>query len=269
MNCQIPFRINNLWLTATFFLLSTLNLLAAPLPQPTGKLVSDFADLLTPQEESALELKLRAYNDSTSTQIAIVTETTLGDDDAQNRSYEIASNWSIGQEGKNNGILIYVARNERKIFIQTGYGVEGFLTDAMSRRIIETIIKPAFRQEQYFIGLDGATDKIISLGNGEFQAEPISEIAPLVVLLLFLLFFLLIVFISYKAQKANNRGYNRRGYYDYDNPRNSGGGWWIGTGGFGNGNDDSWGRGGGGGGFGDFGGFGGGSFGGGGAGGDW
>jgi len=246
------------------FLLLLLPFIAAakevpPAPNPP-RLVSDFAGILSSDEVQMLEQKLTAYDDSTSTQIAIVIEQTLDGDDVFDYSLRLATAWGIGREGKNNGILIYVAIADRKLWIQTGYGTEGFLPDALAKRIIERIITPNFRSQNYYQGLNMATDAIIQLGNGEYVNEDAGQGGnlPLPVIVIFLVIFILIMIIIGKG----GGGGNKRGRYD------SGGGGWIMFGpGFGGGGGGSsgWGGGGGGG----FGGFGGGDFGGGGAGGSW
>ena len=100
-----------------------------------------------------MEQKLLRYQDSTSTQIVVVTLTSIGSNDIAMYGAELAQKWGIGQKGKDNGVLILVAKNERKINISTGYGVEHLLTDALSRRIIETLIKPQFKLQNFYAGL--------------------------------------------------------------------------------------------------------------------
>lgn len=235
-----------------------------PRPVPP-RLVNDYARLLSPGEAEALEQKLVAYNDSTSTQIAIVIENSLEGDDVFDYSLRLAQSWGIGQDEGDNGVLIYVALQDRKLYIQTGYGAERFLPDAMAKRIIENILKPAFREGQYYQGLDQAASVIMQLGAGEFTAEPRHEDEgfPWMTLLLLIV---LIIFFSYlsrigryhhRRDDDDDGGYWRGGRYD-TGPRGgwvmfppSGGGGWSGGGGGG------------------FGGFGGGDFGGGGAGGSW
>ncbi|MCF8247623.1 MAG: TPM domain-containing protein [Saprospiraceae bacterium] len=234
-----------------------------PAPNPP-KLVNDFAGILSSGEVQALEQKLVAYDDSTSTQIAVVIEETLDGDDVFDYSHRLATAWGIGREGKNNGILIYIAIADRKLWIQTGYGTEGFLPDALAKRIIERIIAPNFRNQNYYQGLDQATTAIIQLGNGEYVNDDPRDSGnlPIPVIIIFLVLFIVIIIIISKG--GGGGGYNRRGRYD------AGGGWIM----FGPGGGSGWGGGGGssgwgGGGGGGFGGFGGGGFGGGGAGGSW
>lgn len=252
------------FLSATLLLLPLL--LAAkevpPAPNPP-KLVNDYVGILSSGEVQALEQKLVAYDDSTSTQIAVVIEETLDGDDIFDYSYRLATAWGIGRQGKNNGILIYIAIADRKLWIQTGYGTEGFLPDAMAKRIIERVITPNFKQQNYYQGLDAATSAIMQLGSGEYINEDMGEGKglPIAVIIIFVVLFIVIIIIISKGGGGSGGGYNRGGRYD------AGGGWII----FGPGSGSGWGGGGGGGfsGGGGFGGFGGGGFGGGGAGGSW
>ncbi len=231
-----------------------------PVPNPP-RLVNDFTGTLSSGEVAALEQKLVAYDDSTSTQIAVVIENSLEGDDIFDYSYRLAEGWGIGRQGKNNGILIYIALGDRKVRIQAGYGAEGFLTDAMSRRIIERVIVPNFRQQNYYQGIDQATDYIIKLGNGEFTNENVGggEETPIPVIIIFIIIFIIIIILISKGGGGGG-GYRRSGRYD-----SGSGGWII----FGPGSGGNWGGGGGGFDGGGFGGFGGGGFGGGGAGGSW
>ena len=250
-------------------------------PSAGRKLVNDYAQMMSPREVNQLERKLTEYNRQTSTQIAIVTEPSLNGADEFNRSLEIAESWGIGQADNDNGILIYVAEAERKIRIQVGFGAEGFLPDIMAKRIIENIMKPAFRVNKYYQGFDEATTVMMDLGQGEYTAEDwgkktTSGGIPTIVILLFLI--LLIIFLSRVSddEDDDDGGYYRGGRYDMDEwerrqrrkRRRRGGGWIFipGSGGFGGGGGFDGGGGFGGGGFG---GFGGGGFGGGGAGGGW
>ena len=134
--------------------------------------VYDYASLLTPEQKAALEQKLIRYSDTTSTQIVVaITQDLCGGDIAMTAT-EWAHAWGIGQKGKDNGIFLLVSPSDRKLFIATGYGVEGTLTDALTRRIIETRILPSFRQGDYYTGIDAGVEAIFEVLSGEFQAEP-------------------------------------------------------------------------------------------------
>jgi uncharacterized protein len=104
-------------------MLSSFALVAQTFPQRPNppKLVNDFAAVMSANEVSALEIKLVAFNDSNSTQIAIVTLKSIGEYDIAEYAFELGEKWGIGQKGKNNGILILIAPAERKVFIATGH----------------------------------------------------------------------------------------------------------------------------------------------------
>lgn len=233
-----------------------------PLPNPP-KLVNDFAGILQPQESNQLEQKLRIYNDSSSTHIAIVIENSLEGDDVFDYSFRLAQNWGIGQKDKNNGALIYIAIQDRKIRIQVGYGLEATLTDAACKQIIEELIKPTFKQGQYYAGLDAATSRILAITKGEYQAEPKSANGGKSKLIIIIIIVVALLLLS----AFNKNGGGGRTY------SSSGSDWWtaamIGNAMSGSRNrgGSSWGDFSSGGG--SFGGFGGGGFGGGGSGGDW
>lgn len=250
-----------------------------PRPQP-ARLVNDEVGLLNAAEKQNLERKLVQYNESTSTQIAVVIERSLEGDDVVDYAVRLAQAWGIGQEDKDNGVLIYVSVQDRKMGIATGYGTEGFLTDAISTRIRNEILRPAFQSQQYYQGLDKATNTIIQVAKGEYTNDnprPKKRSSNTGIpfgLIIFVIILMLIIF-SYMGRgnddDDDDGGYYRGGRYDdrRERRRSSGGGGWFffPTGGFGGGG----GSGGdfGGGDDGGFGGFGGGDFGGGGSFGDW
>lgn len=224
-----------------------------PRPNPP-RLVNDLAGILLRQEVDALESKLVAYNDSTSSQVAIVTIKSTGAYDISDVALKIFRDWGIGTKEKNNGLLILVAVDDRKVWIATGYGMEGAVPDAIANRIIDQIIKPNFREGHYYQGLDEATNAIAKAAAGEYKAIPRKSGSRKGGSI----FIAIIVFIILASIINNRRGggttISRRGFGGW-------GAWPMGGGGGG-----GWSGGGGGGGFG---GFGGGSSGGGGAGGSW
>lgn len=141
-----------------------------PRPSPP-RLVNDLAGLMQPNQVQQLEQKLVAYNDSTSSQIAIVTVPSLGDADIFDYAQELYRSWGIGQKKSSNGILLLVAQQEHQVRIHTGYGLEGAIPDVLAKRIISNTITPAFKQQQYYEGLDRATDQLIELAKGEYKAD--------------------------------------------------------------------------------------------------
>ncbi|WP_149304925.1 TPM domain-containing protein [Pareuzebyella sediminis] len=229
--------------------------------------VYDYIDLLSDGQEKALEQKLIRYSDSTSTQIVIAIISSTEGENINYLGAQWGQKWGIGQEGKDNGILVLLARDDRRIAINTGYGVEGSLTDALSRRIIENIILPQFRQDNYYAGLSDGADAIFKVLNGEFKEDRTlndGQGFPLAPLLPFIIFIVILIILSRRNRRGGGgSGGKSRGLDIWDmiilsNMGRSSGSGGFGSGGFGGGS---------GGGFG--GGFGGGGFGGGGASGGW
>ena len=240
---------------------------ARPEPQ---RLVNDFAGLLSAEQKNLLEYKLVNFNQRTSTQIAIVTIKSIAGYDPFDYSNKLAEKWGIGQKGKNNGILILVkpkVGTERgEVYIQVGYGLEGVVPDAVAHQtLVENELLPAFRQNDYFKGLDRSTDVLISLTSKEFTADQyVKSIHKreksgggggfIIIIIILIIFFVL--------RRGNSSG-SGTGFLgglllmDMLGGGRHGGSW----GDFSGGGGSSGG--------GDFGGFGGGSFGGGGAGGSW
>jgi uncharacterized protein len=254
------------------FLISHMGLAQANIPpKPTLQTsVYDGAKLLSGFEKEALEQKLISYSDTTSTQIVVATVNTIQGENIALYAAEWAHQWGIGRAKEDNGVFILVAKDDRKLTIQTGYGVEHLLTDALSKRIIENIITPEFKQGNYYEGLDRGTGAIIEVLSGEYKATPQSESegSGIPFWLIILFFIILMIILSSRNRGGGNRGRKRndvaRSLLEAIILSRAGRGGFGGGGGFGG----SSGRGSfGGGGFG--GGFGGGGFGGGGASGGW
>ncbi|MGB1111895.1 MAG: TPM domain-containing protein [Schleiferiaceae bacterium] len=155
-------------LPVSLFAQNAQDLLNAPAPK---QLVSDYSDILSPKEEAYLENLLLDYADTTSTQIAVVTVETTGGDNINLITAEIAANWEIGQQGKDNGCLILVASGDREISIQNGYGLEPYLTDFTSKQIIENDILPEFKGGSYFKGLVAGSNAIMQVLDGTYEGK--------------------------------------------------------------------------------------------------
>ena len=134
---------------------------------PTG-FVNDFAGILSQSEKSALEQVLVSFEKETSNEIAIAAIPSLEGDTIENYAEKLFVDWKIGKEGKDNGVLILVARDDRMVRFEVGYGLEGALTDAQSAWIIDNEIVPRFRDGKYFEGLSGAVGRIMSATRGEY-----------------------------------------------------------------------------------------------------
>jgi uncharacterized protein len=235
-------------------------------PNPP-RLVNDFAGLLSADENRQLERELVSYNDSSSNQMAVVTLKSLGDYAIEDYALEMGRKWGVGRKAKNNGVLIIVSVDPRKINISPGYGLEGALPDLLCKRIITNEITPSFKQGQYYLGLSNGVKSIRSAAKGEYVNEDKGKNSggDDFSFWLFIILFgiiLLFIIISSNRNRASYYGPNRRRHYD-----NGGGGWIFWNGGGSSSGGSDWGRNEGS----DdtFGGFGGGDFGGGGASGDW
>jgi uncharacterized protein len=145
---------------------------AAPdFPPLTGRIV-DEAGILPAQAETELAAQLAAHEHASGNQVVVVTLKSLRGVTIEDYGYQLGRHWGIGQKGRNNGALLIVAPSERKMRIEVGYGLEGVLTDAVSRDIIERLIKPPFRQGNYEQGIRAGVDAILAALSGEYQAPP-------------------------------------------------------------------------------------------------
>jgi len=225
--------------------------------------VYDYAHTMSTSEAKMLEEKLVRYSDSTTTQIVVITTETLNNEDINVVGPKWAHAWGIGQQDTDNGVLILVAKNDRKVGIYPGYGVEHKLIAATGKQIIDYVITPAFKNGNFYSGLDHGADAIFEVLKGTYKGERKKDKngggMPVI--------FFVIIFIVILAIITRKRGGGNSG--------NGGGGFGLGEmiilsslgrGGFGGGSSGG-GFGGGGGGFG--GGFGGGGFSGGGSSGSW
>jgi uncharacterized protein len=254
---------------------------AQTFPPLSGRVV-DQADLLTPAQEADLTAKSAALEKQTGRQFVIATVSSLEGRTIEDYGYRLGRAWGIGQKEEDNGVILLVAPNEKKVRIETGYGARVFLTDAVSSVIIREAILPQFRKGDFGAGIEAGAQQIITqmqlppaeaakraqaIGAAEKARAENEGPNPLPVIFIVIIFFVIIGAI---ARRAGGRGYRSRrhggispwvilwGLNALSNGSRGGGGGW-GGGGFG---------GGGGGGFGGFSG-GGGGFGGGGASGGW
>lgn len=226
-------------------------------PSPP-KLVNDYTKTLTPDQAQTLEDKLVAFDDSTSTQIAVVLVPSLDGYDISEYALKLGRDWGVGGKEFSNGVVLLIATGDRKINISTGYGVEGALPDITASHIIEDIIKPNFKGNDYYRGIDEGTNAIIKSVKGEYNTPRDKKQAPSAATIIFIII-LIIVFLAISSGKGGDGGgtfMSRRGYRGFGGPVIWGGGSGSGWGG---GSSSG----------GGFGGFGGGSFGGGGASGSW
>jgi uncharacterized protein len=285
-------------LIATLFALIAAPLAAQPqFPELTGRVI-DNADILTPEVEAALTAKLEGLETQSQRQLVIATVPDLQGYDISDYGYQLGRAWGLGDETRNDGALLLIAPNDRKVRIEVGYGLEGYLTDALSSLIIQNQILPAFRDGNFPRGIEAGTDAIIT--QLQLPPEEAAQVAaeagkaresdggfPIGVLIWFAFMFFFFV-LPLLAGRKRRRKYRSKGAGPWGDRKDSLGRdmgdtardiilWEVGSailrGVLSGGDDDGgggWGGGGGGGGFGGGGfGGGGGSFGGGGASGGW
>ncbi|WP_461790039.1 TPM domain-containing protein [Pedobacter sp.] len=246
-----------------YILFITVGGFAQEFPAKPNRLVNDYTNTLSSTQIASLESKLVAFDDSTSNQIAVVVIKSVGDYDINEYAYKLGRAWGVGGKEKSNGVVLLVALGDRKLSIQTGYGLEGALPDIYTKRIIENDIKPYFKDGNYYEGINSGVDSIIKLTKGEYKNDkPRGRKGPggagsgLIILIIVII---IIILIKRGGGGGGGQVIGGRGVSDaifwgllFGSGRNSGGG------GFGGGSSG-----------GGFGGFGGGSFGGGGSSGSW
>jgi len=144
----------------------------APVPP---RLVNDFAGILSPQEESRLERDLVAFSDATSKQIVVVTVKNLGAYTPAEFTKALGNKWGVGQKESDNGVVIMVkptgGAGERHTYIATGYGLQGALTDAVCKQIVDQTMIPAFKRGHFYSGIQQATVLIKQLTTGKISVE--------------------------------------------------------------------------------------------------
>ncbi len=153
---------------------ATTALAAEDVPFLSGR-VNDYAHLLSDDEHGRLETKLAELEKTTGAQVAVLTVDTLGDEPIEDYAMRVVETWKLGQKEKNNGVLLLVAKADRKMRIEVGYGLEGVLTDAKCSRIIAELMRPRFRSGEFGAGIDAAADAIGGFIRGE---SPLPAEAP-------------------------------------------------------------------------------------------
>jgi uncharacterized protein len=219
--------------------------------------VNDYAGLLDPASRADLDQKLKAFEDQTTNQIVVVTFPSLEGESLEDFSIRLAEKWKIGQKGRDNGVILLIFKNDRKLRIEVGYGLEGVLPDAISKSIIQNEIVPHFKQGDFKGGIFAGVDAIMAATKGEYQARTPGALPPwaafLFLILLFLFFIPLLIYALFLRPLFSFFWPHR--FPPYRSSYSGGSSGWS----------SSWGGGGGGGGFSG----GGGSFGGGGSSGSW
>jgi uncharacterized protein len=151
-----------------FFLASAGNALDVPKLQGY---VNDYAGMISPEAKGELERELAAFEKTDSTQIVILTVPSLEGAEIEDFGIRVADSWKIGQKGKDNGVIFIVAKQDRKMRIEVGMGLEGRLTDLLAGRIIDLVVKPRFKRGDYDGGFISGVSALIDATRGEFKSE--------------------------------------------------------------------------------------------------
>lgn len=139
---------------------------------PLQQHVTDLTQTLSANEQAALESKLAQFEQQKGSQIAILLIPTTQPEAIEQYAIRVAEAWKLGRKGVDDGILILVAKEDRKMRIEVGYGLEGIVPDSIANQVILDAMKPRFKQDDFYGGLDVATDQLIARINGEPLAEP-------------------------------------------------------------------------------------------------
>lgn len=212
-----------------FYLIFTSFLIAQSDVPILKQYVNDLTNSLTMSQISSLERDLKTYDDTTSNQIVVLMINTLEGEDLVDFSISVAEKNKIGRKGKDNGILILVVKNDRKVRIEVGYGLEEVIPDALASNIIRNIMIPYFRKGNYYEGLHRGILTLQDAIAGKYTAENSDRGGKISIIVLIIT--LLAIFIFLNLVGRFNRGwhYYRGGWYSYPKGRS----YWGGFGGFG------------------------------------
>ncbi|MGZ5596637.1 MAG: TPM domain-containing protein [Usitatibacter sp.] len=147
---------------------------AVPVPKLSAR-VTDLTGTLTAAERDALEAKLRAFETAKGSQVAVLIVPTIGSETIEEFAGRVTDEWRLGRKGVDDGALFVIAKQERRLRIQTGRGVQGTLTDALSKRIVSDIVAPRFRSGDFAGGIDAGADAIMKAIEGEDLPLPAQQ----------------------------------------------------------------------------------------------
>jgi uncharacterized protein len=207
------------------------------IPELWGTRVHDEAKVLSHEFTVQLEQTLKTHEDSTSNQIAVLIVPTLQGEILEEYTLKVAESWKLGKQEKDNGVLLFIAINDRKARIEVGEGLEGALPDATCSQIIRNELAPYFRQDNYEGGVNASITAIIKAIRGEYvaDAEPVKKRRTRGGSFMGTLIILIIIIIISSLRNRGNRGggwSSGAGWYGGGWSGRSGGGGWSGGGGF-------------------------------------
>jgi uncharacterized protein len=211
--------------------------LAQPAYPPLSGRINDGANLIAPEARQRIEAKLKAHGDKTTDQFVVATVPTLQGVSVEDFANGLFRFWKLGDGAKNNGVLLLVAPTERKVRIEVGYGLEGALTDALSKVIITTAIAPKFKTGDFAGGVEAGVDAILAILTGdaeEWQRRAVvrddaMSTADILLVLLFVAIFLTILIAAFRGQKAGARQHRTRDGRWITLPASTSSGWSTGS----------------------------------------
>ncbi|NQV90053.1 TPM domain-containing protein [Candidatus Uhrbacteria bacterium] len=236
----------HLLLLALMCILFSTQAQAYPSPKP-GKFVHDFANVIPDDREATLERKIQTLEDGNTAQFAVITVQTLNGETPASFATNIGEEWGVGQKGEDNGIVFLIAMKERRIWIATGYGVEGVLPDATAKMIITRSIEPLFKDGKPPEAIEAGVDAIIKVVKGEPYSPPnitrmngdTTQEAQLsseaMVILIIFLIILFVLLVMSKGGGGGGGGNYSSGSSDWGGSSGSSGGGGFGGGSFGGG----------------------------------
>ncbi|MEM8743243.1 MAG: TPM domain-containing protein [Pseudomonadota bacterium] len=230
------------------FLVSAVQAADPKFPELTGRVVDD-AGLLTPEQERNLTIDLEALETKSTDQVVVVTLPSLQGYPIEEFGYKLGRHWGIGQEGKDNGVLLIVAPKERRMRIEVGRGLEPLLTDALTKLIIEKSMKPRFKQGDFAGGIRAGVRDIIAVLTGDAEElklrarqSPVAadRFVTFFIVAVWLVIFALVLWSIIRSAQQNTKGSKARGSkkgrdsggWTWGSGGSSGGGWSSGGGGF-------------------------------------
>jgi uncharacterized protein len=163
-----------LWLAATFAAFAATPTEPIPVPKLTARVIDETGSL-TAAERDAIEAKLRAFEEKKGSQVAVLLVPSIGPETIEEFAGRVTDEWKLGRQGIDDGVLLVVAKQERKVRIQTGRGVQGTLTDALSKRIVSDLVTPKFRNGDFAGGIETGVDAIMKAIEGEDLALPAAK----------------------------------------------------------------------------------------------
>lgn len=187
--------------------------------------VTDFTNTLSYGDWKDLESRLKQFEDSTSTQIAILMINSLGSASIEDYSMSVFEKNKLGQKTKDNGVLLVVAKEDRKVRIEVGYGLEGVLTDGLTSQIVSREILPQFKSGDFYGGLVSGVQAIMAASAGEYASEGGGGIAPATTVVLLIVLFGVMWMIVFPLLSAKRRTLVGSGGWKY----HSGWGWGSGS----------------------------------------